>query len=190
MSLHSWRSTEATVRATTGSPVTHAYLVSHPFPADVEQLVITITSRDQGYYSDPSGGSWTWFEASVARPQNEHDLDMDLTLTAQHKAEPEDFAAELQGQGYRLLPLPGQSSENGIAREDAMRSVRVRTHEIPCRGWQTWSATWSRDTGQVYPHSTGQPVGLLDSFETGDRMIIWARAVVRIWSSCRWKETD
>jgi hypothetical protein len=184
MALHSWRSTEATIRAISGSPVTHAYLISHPIPADIKQLVVTITSRDQGYYGNPSGGSWTWFEASVARPQNEHDLNMDLKLTAQHKAEPEDFAAELQDQGHRLLPLPGQGSEDGITRVDAIHSVRIRTCDIPCRDWQTWSATWSRNTSQSHPHNPGKPAGLLDSFEAGDRMIIWARAVVRIWSSC------
>lgn len=179
MSLHSWRSTGASVRATGGSPVTHAYLVSHPLPADAKQFSITIISRDQGFYSDPSGGSWTWFEASIARRENECGLDKDLLLTAQHKTEPEDFAAEIEAQGYNLLPLSGRSSEDDTETEDAKHSVRIHTHEIPCRDWQTWSTTWSHDTGQDLPAITNNPEGLLNRAQAGDCLIIWARALVR-----------
>ena len=58
----------------TGIPVLYTRPFSEPEVRQLRKVVFTFSSRDQGWSSNPDGGSWSWFEASLAQlPSTDED---------------------------------------------------------------------------------------------------------------------
>ena len=140
--LHSYRSISATLQSTRATPSTYLYLLSNPLPANIDYLKVIIVSHDQGSCDDPSQGSWTWFEASVLRPQSE-DERQHLVIQSGVLNHPEDFGDQLRQQGWDFVPL-AEDHEHPENEAPAAVSFRIATNTASAE-WQIHKLIWLRE---------------------------------------------
>ncbi|CAI7599558.1 unnamed protein product [Penicillium pancosmium] len=144
-------------------------------PSEVESIRFNITSRDQGWASDPQEGSWSWFAVSILRPLTE-DVGRPIHFeeTEYIKSQPEDFGAQLQDAGYYFEDIitGGGDGED----QTASISMLLVDNQIEPR-WQHHSITWTRLGG----NDGSQLISLL---REGDRLVIWACAEFPGWVNC------
>lgn len=147
------------------------YLISDPLPADISILEFRITSHDQGYCSDPTKGTWTWFEVSIIRPLCEEEPRSDI-INLKHnagvKSRPEDFGSLLQEQGWYFEDIPVLNTTNT---NTGCISRKILNNPVSSL-WSSKKSTWSR----AEPHSD-----FISLLQEGDRLIIWARAQVILY---------
>jgi hypothetical protein len=123
------------------------YLISDPLPADISILKFRITSHDQGYCSNPTKGTWTWFEVSIIRPlfeESRSDI-INLKHNTGVKFHLEDFGGLLQEQGWYFEDIPIMSTTNI---NTACISRKLLNNSVSSI-WSSKHSAWSR----AEPHS-------------------------------------
>ena len=140
-----------------GVPMRVPVLSTRPLSArDVGRLrevVFTFRSRDQGWCSDPDAGTWSWFEASLAR----------FPRAGGDEQGPCDDVAELTG-SFERMKLHEQSLES-------QPMYQIQTNE--CASTEVKDYT----IGLTDEHELVQHV------QEGDRVILWACACFGGWEN-------
>ncbi|OJJ96326.1 hypothetical protein ASPACDRAFT_1883063 [Aspergillus aculeatus ATCC 16872] len=135
------------------------YLVSSPLPSNVSTVVFNITTRNQGWCSNPQGGIWSWFEVSILGSWQENAMpDLGhLMNPAYIQACPDNFGELLQQQGLYFKEIPSE-----IAASSSRISMALPKTSMS-RSWNEQVFIYRKDGGEA-----------VDSFvsllEEGDRV--------------------
>ena len=144
-----------------GIPVLVPVLSTRPLSARevgrLREVVFTFRSRDQGWCSYPNAGTWTWFEASLAR----------LSRADGDGQGPSNDAAEWTGSYERTvewMKLHEQSLES-------QPKYQIQTNECASTEVKDYNI------GLTDEHE------LVQHFQEGDRVILWACARFGGWEN-------
>ncbi|GKZ93214.1 hypothetical protein AnigIFM59636_006280 [Aspergillus niger] len=140
------------------------YLVSSPLPSDVSSVVFNITTRNQGWHSNPRDGIWSWFEVSILSSWQQNAMPKldDLMKPTYVQPCPDDFGEYLQEQGLYFKEIPSKiaASSSGISISLSDTSMR--------RSWVEMVHIYGKD-------DNAKGGSFLPILEEGDRLVIWAR---------------
>ncbi|KAM0806046.1 hypothetical protein BDR22DRAFT_883792 [Usnea florida] len=144
-----------------GIPVLVPVLSTRPLSArEVERLrevVFTFRSRDQGYCDNRDGGTWSWFEASLAR----------LSRADEDVQGPCDDAAEWTGSYERTGEW-----------------VKLHEQSLECQPkYQIQSNVCGSTEVSHYTIGLTDEHELVQHVQEGDRVILWACARFREWEN-------
>lgn len=144
-----------------GIPVLVPVLSTHPLSARevgrLREVVFTFCSRDQGFCGDPDAGTWSWFEASLAR----------LSRAGGDEQGPCNDAAEWAGSYERTvewMKLHEQSLES-------QPKYQIQTNEC--------ASTEVKD----YTIELTDEHEMVQHVQEGDRVILWACACFGGWEN-------
>ncbi|RDH36157.1 CHAT domain-domain-containing protein [Aspergillus welwitschiae] len=146
------------------------YLVSSPLPSDVSSVVFNITTRNQGWHSNPRDGIWSWFEVSILSSWQQNAMPKldDLMKPTYVQPCPDDFGEYLQEQGLYFKEIPSKiaASSSGISISLSDTSMR--------RSWVEMVHIYGKD-------DNAKGGSFLPILEEGDRLVIWARTKFAGW---------
>ena len=143
----------------TDSPVLGPVLFTRPFSARevgrLREVVFTFRSRDQGYCGDRDAGTWSWFEASLARlPRTDED-------DRGNDAAEWTASYEWTGEWMKLHEKSLESQPRHTIQRNEMASTEVKDYSIELT-----------DEHELVQHVS-----------EGDRVILWACARFPRWEN-------
>ncbi|KXN81946.1 hypothetical protein AN958_03387 [Leucoagaricus sp. SymC.cos] len=163
-------------------PIPEVYNGDHIVPTKVHSVRFSIKSCDQGWggFSEDKNAyrnSYTWFEASILRPDEPSDPPPQWIIDAARKPI---NVNNLPGQGWTELSSPyRRRNKRWLLQMNAQASRHIRHHEIK----------WSRDSGEnesaEYDEKTGsgRGLGFTRELQADDRIALVARALYPGWEN-------
>lgn len=172
--LHSYRNGVEAVQTLSNRPVAKLYLISHPLPASIAEIEISIVSKaGRNTSANLQTKSRSWFDASIIRGNGSWD-DGSLDWGDEVRENPEAFRDDIRTLGWDFVETTetGQSSVVSFEVMDA----HYGDNFSPFR-----SCVWAyRSESGDRKETPAQQVGALNLVKEGDRLIIWIRAEVSL----------
>lgn len=178
-------------------------LAGAPF-ARCRKVVVRVRAKDQGWASEAEAGTYrgafSWFDASVVRPveaEGEPSLSPLMTLmagpfSAEHRnqnqvnwanfyltTEPHREAHALGRGGWRFVENEADGGVVWLVQRNKVAQRDFLEHTIEWRDDDPEEGEEGEEEEEWAEDGKGNGRGFVASLERGDRIIIWARAMVR-----------
>lgn len=172
--LHSYRSGVDEVWTLSSRSVAKLYMVSHPLPANITELEISISSKASRKASaDVSTKSRSWFEATIIRGAG-HWYDEAPDWADETRESPEDFRDDIRARGWDFV-LNMEVDQPNVVAFDVMDAHLGSEFSGFCRC--IWAQSLDENNSQG---TAAQHCSALKLVEEGDRLVIWLRATVSL----------
>lgn len=147
----------------------------------VKAVSFRIRSRDQGWTSEPTRGSFStssWLEVSILRGVDGPNTELPPSCYVDSLFEnPSSFAARVAPLGWRLVARP-EDAEQGPQGGEGALAWYLQGNRVATGGKvEGYVVRWTRE-GCEGNEGCGSGEGFLEELREGDRVLVWARAKV------------
>ncbi|KAF2241931.1 hypothetical protein BU26DRAFT_534945 [Trematosphaeria pertusa] len=164
------------------SPDTLRHICSSTETPKVKEIEFWIESRDQGWTSEHTGGTFntsSWLEVSIFRPGS---VMRDLPpahLMFKRQSSPLELQRMLQDYGWTLVTRP-ESVEQGPQAGEGHLAWYLQGNRVAWVPRYDYRVVWAFDHFEGN-EGAGRGEGFLQELKEGDRLLIWARAKYPGW---------
>ncbi|KAF3047462.1 hypothetical protein E8E12_007714 [Didymella heteroderae] len=145
----------------------------------IKAIEFHIQSRDQGWTSEPTRGTFStssWLEASILRGLDDYRTRLPPSCWLDSVFEsPQSFQHHITPRGWQLARRP-KFAEQGPQGGEGDLAWYLQGNRVATQGHaEEYDITWTQHT-HVGNEGSGTGDGFLDELRDGDRLLIWARA--------------
>ncbi|KAJ4986868.1 hypothetical protein SVAN01_07673 [Stagonosporopsis vannaccii] len=138
-----------------------------------------ISSRDQGWTSEPTRGTFStssWLEASILRGVKDYDTQLPPSCWLDSVFEsPQSFQQHITPHGWQLVGRP-EYAEQGPQGGEGDLAWYLQGNRVATQGrTEEYKVCWTYDAHEGNEGS-GRGEGFLTELREGDRLLVWARA--------------
>ena len=147
----------------------------------VKAIDFHIRSRDQGWTSEPTQGTFStssWLETSILRGVDDYNTKLPPSCWLDSVFEsPQSFQQHITPHGWQLVRRP-EYAEQGPQGDEGDLAWYLQGNRVATQGRTgDYDVLWTHDDHEGNEGSGGGD-GFLDELKEGDRLLVWARAKV------------